>query len=64
MEGYLIKKKQGNAIRMFTNFTKRFFVIDPAKSMFFYTTEPGKPPKKTISFNVNLLTLLNNIFTI
>jgi hypothetical protein len=55
MEGYLYKKKNGNSLRFFTNFTKRWFVIDPYKNIFYYTTEPGKPPKKSISYNVSFL---------
>ena len=53
MEGYLVKKKNGNALRFFTNYTKRYFQIDPQKNVFQYSVEKGKPPKKTVQFNVS-----------
>jgi len=48
VEGYFKKRKDSKKVKIFTKYTKRFFVLDIEAGSLSYGPEKGKPFSKTI----------------
>ena len=51
IEGQLKKRKGEGSFRLFSQFTKRWFTIDLARGVWYYSQAKGKKAKKLIHMN-------------
>ena len=52
MQGYLIKRKRLGAVKLFTCYTKRYFILNADDLIFTYSKKEGSQPKEVIPMTV------------
>ena len=53
MQGYLIKRKRLGALKLFTCYTKRYFILNSEDLIFTYSIKEGGQPKEVIPMTVS-----------
>ena len=55
MQGYLMKRKRLGALKLFSCYTKRFFILNADDLIFTYANKEGVQPKEVIPMTVSSL---------
>ena len=53
MYGYLLKRKKLGAVKIFTSYTKRYFILNADDLIFTYSQKEGSQPKEVIPMTVS-----------
>ena len=54
MQGYLIKRKRLGAVKLFTCYTRRYFILNADDLIFTYSKKEGAQPKEVVPMTVSV----------